>query len=191
MIGPGRVADPDRLARCRDPDQVERLPQRPCAPRRRRRRHPVARHAVAQDHVRHRRMEIRLARKTGIGLRDLGFPQPLFRRLHRPHHRRQARRVLVDAHAQVDLVAARVGPEHPHQFQDRVRRLRFQRGQHGLVLSGHRADLRGASSGAHLGQLLRLARRCATAASGIPALILPGFPSVNPSAAAFTAVRGP
>ena len=130
MVRPGRRRKPDRRPRRGQPDQLQRLPDRPRAARRGHRRHPFPRHRAAQHQPNHRLGKGGIAGQPGIGLGLLRLPDAPLRRLHCPHHRRQPRRVLVDAHAQVDLVLARIVPIGRHQRQDLVRRLLPQMLEH-------------------------------------------------------------
>ena len=65
-----------------------------------------------------------LSGKAGVGFGHFPFPQLLFCRLNSAHHRRQPRSVFVDAHAKINLGAARVFAKLRHQDQDFVLRLR-------------------------------------------------------------------
>ena len=120
VVGPGRCRQPDRHLRRRHLDELQRLVDRPGPAGLRRTGQPLVLDRIAQHQARQRLAETRIARKRGIGLGGLALPQLLFRRLHRPHHRRIAGGVLVDADAQIDLVLARVGAELGHQRNDLV-----------------------------------------------------------------------
>ena len=85
---------------------------------------------VAQNHLHHGGVISRFARKAGVGLSFLGFPQLFLGGLHGAHHRGQAGCVLVNANAKVNFIRARIVTVHGDQLQDFVLRLRVQGFQH-------------------------------------------------------------
>ena len=125
VVGPGRLAEPDRLAAAGGPDEVGRDAQPAGAARGLGRERPAGRHGLvvrAEDERPHELPVRDLAVDRAVELRARGRRQASLGLDHRVEDRRRAR--LVDEHArrQVDLPGARVGAVRIGQAEDRVRR---------------------------------------------------------------------
>ena len=129
VVRPGRVRHEDPHARIGQPRQLQRLTDGTRAAHGGDRGQTVG-GQIAQHHRGQRVAIVGFARQSGIGLGCLRLPDALFGRLHGAHDRGDALRVLVDAHAQVDLALSGVGLELLDQHQDLVGALGFQVGQH-------------------------------------------------------------
>ena len=77
---------------------------------------------LAEDEILDMAAEIRVAALAFIDLRHLCREEARLGLFHRGEDRRVAGQVLVHADAEIELFAARVGPERGHQAEQRVRR---------------------------------------------------------------------
>ena len=127
MIGPGRVAQPNRSIGAGTEDEAggdaERARTAWCLQC----DEAILRRGIAEHERLHGRIVRGIARRTDVGLAVLRLEQHLFRRFYGIQYRGPAFRITIDTDPEIDLLGPRIVAELGDEAEDGVRRDRLQR----------------------------------------------------------------